>query len=37
MLAAYMTLNRFGVHEHHFDAHRKPVFDVGKTGRKPNR
>lgn len=29
MSSACMALNRFNVHEHRFDAHRKPVFDRG--------
>ena len=29
MASACMTLNRFNVHEHCFDAHRKSVFDRG--------
>ena len=32
MSSACMALNRFNVHEHRFDAHRKPVFDNGKNG-----
>ena len=32
MSSACMAPNRFNVHEHRFDAHRKPVFDNGKNG-----